>query len=117
MLAQALEVYHAHSPLFDTFETSKETHEKRLKGILENVKSGKDRNWLEYKLKFSNQKALSHRIDEVLSLYSTESAQLMAGIESFSEKVRDSRNYYTHYSDGIRARGNVAGGLRNYGYE
>jgi hypothetical protein len=111
LLAQALEVYHARSKKFTSTEKPEAEHEQRLKAILEKVPTEKYRKWLEYRLKFSNEKALSRRIDEILKSHSTESAQLTAKINDFADKVRDSRNYYTHYSEKTLQEGKVAKGL------
>jgi hypothetical protein len=110
-LAQALEVYHARSTRFTSTEKPEAEHQQRLKTILESVQTKKYRDWLEYRLKFSNEKALSRRIDEILKLHGKESAQLTAKINDFADKVRDSRNYYTHYSEKTFQGGKVASGL------
>jgi hypothetical protein len=110
LLAQALEVYHSRSALFSSTEMPESLHEQRVKEILECVGSKKNRRWLEYKLRFSNQKALSQRIDEVLKMHPAETERLTKGVNDFAAKVRDSRNYYTHYSEGIREKGKVATG-------
>jgi len=86
LLAQALEVYHARSTKFTSIEKPEAEHEQRLKAILESVPTEKYRKWLKYRLKFSNEKALSRRIDEILKSHSKESAQLTAKINDFADK-------------------------------
>jgi hypothetical protein len=110
-LAQALEVYHARSNLFSSNETTEEKHQHRLEAILANAPSPKYRKWLEYRLKFSNQKSLGRRIEEILKHHHIESCQLTAKIPDFGEKVLASRNYYTHYSKKTFEGGFVASGL------
>lgn len=98
-LAQAIEVYHSRLPHFSSAEQPKDVHRTKIKEII-CAAPKEHRRWLNGKLAFSNQKTLAARIDEVLALHQAEVSILTQGIESFAEKVRHTRNYYTHYSQG-----------------
>lgn len=109
LLAHALEVYHARSSRFSSTERPEEAHEERLKMIFESTPE-RYKSWLKYKLKFSNQKTLNDRLRDILDLCRDETQRLASGIENFADKVRDSRNYYTHYSEKLLLEGNVVDG-------
>jgi len=113
LLAQALEVYHARCSKFSSVQEPQEIHERRVKDIMKSVSSEKDRSWLKIKLHSANQKTLSRRIEDILKseFCKHEAGHLTAKIKDFSKKVRDSRNYYTHYGNSLRERGSVATGL------
>ena len=50
------------------------------------------------------------RITEVLAAHSREASRLTAGIPDFAEKVKNTRNYYTHYGEQALEQGKVARG-------
>ena len=108
-LAQALEVYHSRNPQFSSVEHPVDQHRTKVKQIICSAPK-EHRKWLAGKLAFANQKTLAARIDEVLSLHPAEVSVLTQGIESFGEKVRHTRNYYTHYHQGLLKKKRIAEG-------
>ena len=109
LLAQALEVYHGRSVLFKSAEVSRAEHRQRVKRLAACVPEA-DRPWLEEKLAHANQKTLAARIAEVLAAHNKEATPLIAGIPDFAEKVKRTRNYYTHYGKEAVEEGKVAQG-------
>ena len=108
-LAQALEVYHARSSRFSSRVFPKSMHTARVHSIVQSAPN-EHREWLKDKLAFSNQKTLAQRLDEIFAQFPIETKRLAAGIADFSEKVRHTRNYYTHYSEELRVKGKIAEG-------
>ncbi|MBI5820556.1 MAG: hypothetical protein HZA88_16440 [Verrucomicrobia bacterium] len=109
-LAQALEVYHSRSSLFKSADLPTADHRKRVRAIADTAPA-EYRAWIEEKLRSANQKNLRQRLDEILAKHSSEAAQLTSKIVDFAAKVRESRNYYTHYNDEALESGKVAKGL------
>ena len=109
LLAQALEVYHGRSPQFTPSEVNRPEHRARVRKLLRCVPD-EDRVWLKKKLAYSNQKTLAVRIAEVLAAHPEEASRLTAGIPGFAEKVKNTRNYYTHYGQEALEKGKVAQG-------
>ena len=108
-MAQALEVYHARSGKFSSLEMDKEHHKLRSNAILEKVPA-EHQKWLKEKLAYLNQKTLSQRIEEVLSLYPSETKSLTNSFPDFAKRVRYTRNYLTHYPEDLRKAGKIAEG-------
>jgi hypothetical protein len=109
LLAQALEVYHARSAQFTSTEMRRAGHKERVRNLVGCVPE-EDRAWLKEKLAYSNQKTLAVRIAEVLAAHPQEASRLIAGIPGFAEKVKNTRNYYTHYGQEALEEGKVAQG-------
>jgi len=65
---------------------------------------------LNAKIAYANQKTLAARIAEVLNDHKQEAAVLTAGIPDFANKVKHTRNYYTHYGEEGLEDGKVARG-------
>jgi hypothetical protein len=108
-LAQALEVYHARSERFSSTDVPTDVHKTRVKAILQSAPT-ELQPWLKEKLSYSNQKTLAQRLGEILSLHGNEANRLTAGIADFAAKVRNGRNYYTHYDQKLRQKGKVPEG-------
>jgi HEPN superfamily Apea-like protein len=112
LLAQAIEVYHARSKTSNGFRStvlSPSEHKARLKLILDATPSDL-KDWLKEKLAYSNQMTLRERIDDILNLHRDESARLTGKLKDFADKLRESRNYYTHYGEDLWQSGKVAKG-------
>jgi len=109
LLAQALEVYHGCSPKFTLSEASRAEHKQRIKRLVDCVPDA-DRDWLKEKLAHSNQKTLAARIADILDAHRLEANRLTAGIPDFAERVKNARNYYTHYGQDALEKGKVAQG-------
>ncbi len=109
LLAQALEAYHSHSPKFTATELPKGEHKQRLEAVIKTAPV-ELQGWLKDRLASSNQKTLAMRIDDLLKSNAPEVAKLASSIPDFAEKVRHTRNYYTHYSEELLRSGKVAQG-------
>ena len=104
-LAQALEVYHAvtsNSAIAPTAE-----YKARLKRVLESVPE-EDREWVGEGLRFANKKTLAQRLDEILGRHPTEAARIVGDMLDFADKIRHTRNYYTHFEERLKKLGKVA---------
>ena len=109
LLAQALEAFHSRSSEFTATELPKERHKERLEAVIKTVPT-ELQGWVKDRLASSNQKTLAMRIDDLLKSNAREIAKLAAAIPDFAERVRHTRNYYTHYSDELLRSGKVAQG-------
>lgn len=91
---QAIETYHRRFK--KNCELPEEEHEKRITEISEAVQ--KHKKWLEGKLKYSNEPNLQKRLLDILDEYSQITDLFIEpkrrGI--ITQKIVDSRNYYTH---------------------
>ena len=105
-LAQALEVYHgltASSAIAPTAE-----YKQRLKRVLGMV-ADEDRDWVGEGLRYANKKTLAQRLDEILARHPAEAARIAGDVRDFADKIRHTRNYYTHFEERMKKRGKVAG--------
>lgn len=105
-LAQALEVYHgltASSAIAPTAE-----YKRRLKQVLSAVAAG-DRAWVGDAMRFANKKTLAQRLDEILARHPDEAARIAGDMPDFADKIRHTRNYYTHFEERMKKRNKVAG--------
>jgi len=99
---QALEVYHRRA--MTTSDLPEEEHEKRKEEILETV-ADQHRDWLEGRLRYSNEPNLRKRLTEIFNEY-PESVDLVVGNgkkerKSFINRVVATRNYYTHFDQSL----------------
>lgn len=95
-LSRAIEVYHRRS--FPNDIDSQEIHGKRMKEIKDAVPKHAD--WLKGNLGFSNEKKLQTRLDEIIRrLPSTLGNSEPESIADFTQMLRQTRNYHTHYGD------------------
>jgi len=97
-IIQALETYHRRC--IQNTEALKAEHKMKIKGILEQLDEDQH-SFIKEKLCFGYEPALSARLKELYSLYTT---NLLARITGDTEQVQSivrtavkSRNYYTHY--------------------
>lgn len=106
VLAQAVESYHRRA--MNRFERSPERQEQRITGILDAVSSSElsDRvkKWLERKLKYSNEVSLKMRIEDIIKRYGAVLRIIIKDPTVFAQKVADTRNYRTHFSEDLRPK-------------
>lgn len=105
-LAQALEVYHgltASSAIAPTAE-----YKQRLKRVL-GVVTDEDRDWVGEGLRYANKKTLAQRLNGVSRAPSCGSGTHHGDVRDFADKIRHTRNYYTHFEERMKKRGKVAG--------
>lgn len=99
---QAVESFHRrnrHGLVLDRDE-----HEALRERILTAVEEA-DRPWLEEKLRFSNEKPLAQRIRELIEETSgLFDAPMNNNVEEFIKKVKNTRNYLTHYDSEIERK-------------
>jgi ApeA N-terminal domain 1 len=93
-IVQALESYHRIQIVNE--QTSKEDHEHKLKEIYESIPS-RHLDWLKNKLHFSNEPNLKDRIEYLVDFHNQVVDPFIKNRDNFLKKVRDTRNYYTHY--------------------
>lgn len=99
-LVQAVESYHRRK--WSNQEIKPEEHKIRIKEILESIPK-KYKNWLKWKLKYSNEPSLQNRLNEILTKHS----KILSGIldkSSFIEKTVNTRNYLTHYDPELKEK-------------
>jgi hypothetical protein len=96
--AQAIESYHRRKETTSKYEWSPEDHEARIASILSSAPS-EHREWLEAKLKHSNEVFLRRRLKDIVSLYE-EIANIYIGNnreqKDFIDSVVATRNYLIH---------------------
>jgi len=96
-LAQAAETFHAR--LYDRERMPREKYRKMKREILELVPN-KYHYWLNEQFNFGNNLNLHSRLTELTSKYSNSTLDALLGDTTlFIKNVKDSRNYYTHYSE------------------
>ncbi|HNQ69534.1 MAG TPA: hypothetical protein PLM04_08300 [Paludibacteraceae bacterium] len=101
-LAQAAESFHAHTR--DNTRMPKEEYKKMKKEIL-SVVNEKYHQWLKEQFNFGNHLNLHTRLDEIISICSCEIVDKIIGDkEIFIKQVKNSRNYYTHYSSDLKKK-------------
>jgi hypothetical protein len=108
-LAQALEVYHNSNPQFASAVQSKPEFRKRLRKFLCLVPKA-ERAWLIEKLQHANQKTLAQRLDEILDQHPSEVSSFIPNRKEFADRIRHTRNYYTHFDDELRQKRKIAEG-------
>ena len=93
-LSRAIEVYHRQN--FEPNIDSKEMHSDRMKKITDALPEYSG--WLKENLSFSNEKKLQTRLDEIIQKHpSTLGNNEPEFIANFTQTLRHTRNYYTHY--------------------
>jgi hypothetical protein len=93
-LMQALETYHRR--ILGGNELSENDHSRRISEILTAIPE-QYRQWLEEKLKYSNELSLRKRMKELISKYSDVMSLYISNLTNFKNKIVDTRNYMTHY--------------------
>jgi hypothetical protein len=101
-IIHAVETFHRRFYLNESI--SKEEHKIRLKTIIKSVPEIYQ-TWIETKLGFSNEPSLQERLEVLLELISVDFLKLfIEDKEKFIKQLKDSRNYYTHYSTDLKKK-------------
>lgn len=98
-LVQVLESYHRLKIGNDQVPQLK--HEERLKEIYDCVPK-KHLDWLKDKLNFSHELSLKERIEQLAYTYIKAINPLIKNQEAFATKIKNTRNYYTHYNQSLK---------------
>jgi len=98
-LAQALEVYHRCCPRFEGGVQPTPEFKQRRQKIIDSVPAD-EREWVGEKLAFANEKTLAQRLRELLDCHSAVVARFIKDPAAFADKVRHTRNFFTHYTSG-----------------
>lgn len=103
-----LEIIHAletfHRRIYKNFVISKTEYRKQKHVILESVPQSY-REWLGNKLSFGNEPSLQERLIELLDLDKFEFLEdLIPDKSDFIKKVKNSRNFYTHYDTSLEKK-------------
>lgn len=90
---------------------TKAEHKLRLEEILSSTPE-KHNDWLNQKLLFSNEPTLKERLEELLNNYSNDTLKkVIKDPADFIKKVKDSRNYYTHFDSKLKKKAAKGGDL------
>lgn len=111
--AQALETYHIRTKSNDI--DPPDVHRKRIKAILSSVPE-EYREWVQPRISFGNSPTFAQRLHEVIDINPRPVSGMAGSHQVFVKRVRDSRNYYTHYNPSLEkkaARGGRLKGLSN----
>ncbi len=101
-LVQALETFHAQSN--DHTRIPKKEYDEMKESILK-VVDKKYHQWLKEQFNFGNHLHLHSRIDEVVTKYSNSTiSRIILNKDKFIMAVKNSRNYYTHYSSDLKKK-------------
>lgn len=96
-LAQSAETFHAR--LHNHTKIPKEQYKKMKENILKSVDIEDYQNWLNDQFQYGNSLNLNQRLKEITENYSNKILEKIIGDkEQFVQNVKNSRNYYTHYS-------------------
>jgi len=98
-LVQALEVYHARSGHFESYQLPPEEHKKKVEEVLKTVPA-EHAEWVRLKIISANYKYLSERLLAVFQANESLAKGLFNNLEETSEKIAYTRNHYTHYTSG-----------------
>ena len=113
LYAQAVETYDFRRR--DPYEIDPDAHSQRINAIL-GAAPDEWRDWLRMKLLSSNYRVLDQRIRDVLAECPTVSAKIVGATseesDAFVRIVKNSRNYYTHYTPTLKPK--VAEGAALY---
>ena len=101
-LAQCIESFHAHTR--NKPKIPKDEYNDMKKHILSTVDS-KYHSWLKDQFNFGNNLNLHARLEEIIDFCSCDMiSQLISDKNSFIKDVKNSRNYYTHYSNDLKKK-------------
>jgi hypothetical protein len=106
---QAIETYHIRTMSNEV--DSPDLHKERVRAILA-ASPDQYRSWLADKLAFSNRPTLAHRLREVISAYPFPVTGQAGSHEAFITRVRDTRNYHTHYDPSLEEKAQKGGYLK-----
>ena len=92
---QAVETFHRRTRKNSVLD--KNEHKQRIEGILKSV-NAEDAQWLKEKLMFSNEPSLHQRLEDLIKSYEMPLlVKIIGDKQAFIQRVKWSRNYYTHY--------------------
>ena len=100
-IVKAIESYHRLK--INTLKTSLQDHKERLKEIYDAIPE-KHRDWLKKKLAFSHEPTLKDRLDELITIHKGIIQPFLCdanNINNLTKRIRDTRNYYTHYDQSL----------------
>jgi hypothetical protein len=109
-LAQAAEVYHQYSDHFQPFVFSPATFKARINAIAAAVQP-EFQQWVREKLHYANQKTLAEKLSDLVFAHGDALKTLIHDTQGFCSRVKDARNYHTHYDEDLRRKGRVAEGV------
>lgn len=82
----------------------KEDFDEKIKKIINSVPES-DQDWLKEKLLYSNEPTLFNRLCDVISeLPNSLKVKLFENEIEFAKSIKDTRNYYTHYSKNLQKK-------------
>lgn len=104
ILAQTIETYHRdfHEGKYVSKEDYQKYYEAMYNALPDDINSrlkNRLKGFLQYGYEFSLRTRLKHLLNEVLSEYKDEMNNLIGRFKDFVNKVTETRNYYTHYTD------------------
>jgi len=97
-LVQALEVYHARSGHFDSFQLPPADHKKKVEEIVKTVPA-EHAEWVRRKIISANYKYLNERLLAVFQANEDIAKEAFGDLVGTSEKIAYTRNHYTHYTN------------------
>lgn len=105
-LAHALELYHQLH--FDGSYQPAVDFKMRIDRIAAIVPDKDEATWLRERLAGANRKTLADRLRELIAAKQPLLGELVPDSEKFVQRVKDTRNYYTHYDEELPKKGRVA---------
>jgi hypothetical protein len=100
-VAQAVEAYHRR--FVNNLELPQDKHEERVKTIIGSCPQAYQP-WLKEKLAFSNEPTLKQRLKELLGKHPVVTQAFIGDEDAFIKKVKNTRNYLTHFNDSLRKK-------------
>lgn len=107
-IVQAVESYHRRRMKNEVLPRAEH---KRLKSAVLNKVDAEHKIWLEGLLAYSNEPRLEHRIRELTDRAEEVINPLISNKEEFAKKVKDTRNYLTHYDKRLKDKTAKGAGL------
>ncbi len=107
--SQALETYHRRTRSNNI--DAPEIHRNKLNEIINSV-SEEHREWLRGQLSFSNEPSFSQRLKEIIDFNPRIVSGMVGSHDVFIKKIKDTRNYYTHYDPKSKGKAAVGGELK-----
>jgi hypothetical protein len=98
-LCQACESYH--SIRKESSIVKEKTHRKRLKSVLGSI-SEEYKTWVNDGLYHANRKTLKTQLTELLEEFLNLYSPFIQSNEKLAKKIKDTRNYYTHYNSALK---------------
>jgi len=100
-LVQAAELYHRRKK--NNQVLSNNEHTDRLYSILNSIPE-EHKEWLKQKLEFSNEPTLKERLADLSDLTKEVIIPLIDDREKWIAKIKNTRNYYTHYNQSLEKK-------------